>query len=52
MVVPAHVGIEHPNLLWIVVVGIAAFAAGLAVDLVRSSDADGRPDAGSDESAE
>lgn len=31
-----HLGLEHPNLLWIVAVGIVAFAGGLAVNLARS----------------
>lgn len=36
MVVPAHLGVEHPNLIWIVVVAIMAFGAGLGVNLYRS----------------
>lgn len=36
MVVPAHLGVGHPNLIWIVVVGIMAFGAGLGVNLYRS----------------
>lgn len=38
MVVPAHVGLEHPNMLWVVVVGIVAFAAGLWMNLSRGGD--------------
>jgi len=33
MVVPAHLGVEHPSLLWLVAVGILAFVAGLGVNL-------------------
>lgn len=33
---PLHLGLEHPNLLWIVAVGILAFAGGLAVNIARS----------------
>lgn len=36
MVLPAHLGLEHPSLLWIGVVGIAAFVAGLGVNIYRS----------------
>lgn len=36
MVVPAHLGLEHPSLAWLVVVGILAFVAGLGVNLYRS----------------
>ncbi len=36
MVVPAHLGFEHPNLLWLVLVGIGAFVIGLGVNLYRS----------------
>lgn len=36
MVSPLHVGIEHPNLLWIAASGILAFVAGLLVNLYRS----------------
>ncbi|NHN47966.1 hypothetical protein G9464_10200 [Halostella sp. JP-L12] len=39
MVIPAHIGIEHPNLVWLVAVGIATFAAGLGVNMYRSDDA-------------
>ena len=38
MVVPAHIGFEHPSLLWLVGVGILMFAAGLAVNLYRATD--------------
>lgn len=38
MVVPAHVGLEHPNLLWLVGLGILSFVAGLLVNLSRSAD--------------
>lgn len=52
MVVPAHVGFEHPNLLWIVVVGIAAFAVGLGVNLARSDADEGSADVPADEPGE
>lgn len=38
MVLPAHVGLEHPNLLWLVGLGIISFIAGLLVNLSRSGD--------------
>jgi len=37
MVVPAHLGLAHPNLVWLVVVGLLAFVAGLGVNLYRST---------------
>lgn len=37
MVLPLHLGVEHPNLLWLVGVGLLAFVAGLLVDLYRSA---------------
>jgi len=37
MVSPLHVGLEHPNLLWIAAAGLLAFVAGLAVNLYRST---------------
>ncbi len=52
MVVPAHLGFAHPNLLWIVGAGILAFAAGLGVNLYRSNSDSSPPDpAASDEEA-
>ena len=33
MVVPAHIGLEHPSLLWLVGIGLLAFVAGLWVNL-------------------
>jgi len=53
MALPLHVGLEHPNLTWIVVAGVAAFAGGLGVNLYRSlgddpavetADGDDRPE--------
>lgn len=38
MMVPAHTGLEHPNLLWLVVIGVFTFIAGLIVNLSRSTD--------------
>ena len=35
---PLHVGLEHPNLLWIVATGLLAFVVGLGVNLYRSLD--------------
>lgn len=40
MEVPAHLGIEHPNLIWLVVVGMLTFIAGLGVNLYRSTETD------------
>jgi hypothetical protein len=37
MVVPAHVGLEHPNLIWLIGIGIVMFAVGLWVNLSRST---------------
>lgn len=39
MVVPVHIGVEHPNVLWLVVVALLAFGAGLGVNLYRSRQA-------------
>jgi hypothetical protein len=36
MVVPLHLGLEHPSALWLVGVGLLAFLAGLGVNLYRS----------------
>lgn len=53
MAVPAHLGLEHPSLVWLVVVGIVTFVAGLGVNLYRSTDrTDADSDAGTDEYAE
>lgn len=35
-----HTGLEHPNLLWIVVPALAAFAAGLGLGLRSRLEAD------------
>ncbi|WP_167599410.1 hypothetical protein [Halorussus marinus] len=37
MISPLHVGVEHPNLLWVGAAGLVAFVAGLAVNLYRST---------------
>lgn len=37
MVIPLHLGLEHPNLAWLVVAGLLAFVAGLGVNLYRST---------------
>jgi hypothetical protein len=44
MVVPAHLGLAHPNLVWLVVVGLLAFVAGLGVNLYRSTTDSGPQD--------
>lgn len=36
MTLPVHLGLEHPNLVWLVVVAILAFVAGLGVNLYRT----------------
>lgn len=36
MTLPIHLGLEHPNLVWLVVVAILAFLAGLGVNLYRT----------------
>jgi hypothetical protein len=36
MVLPLHVGTEHPDLIWLLATGVLAFAAGLGVHLFRS----------------
>ena len=36
MVAPLHIGLEHPNVVWLVGVGLLAFLAGLLVNLYRS----------------
>ncbi|MGQ4556518.1 hypothetical protein [Halobellus sp. GM3] len=36
MIAPLHLGLEHPNALWLVGAGLLAFLAGLAVNLYRS----------------
>ena len=48
MALPLHVGLEHPNLTWIVVAGVAAFAAGLGVNLYRSLGDDTQTDPADD----
>ncbi|WP_202935043.1 hypothetical protein [Halorussus amylolyticus] len=37
MLLPLHVGIGHPSLVWIAASAILAFVAGLVVNLYRSS---------------
>lgn len=37
MVVPLHLGFEHPNLVWLGITALLAFVAGLVVNLYRSS---------------
>ena len=44
MALPLHVGLEHPNLTWLVIVGILTFAAGLGVNLYRSLGTDTQTD--------
>lgn len=36
--IPLHVGIEHPNLLWIAVPSLLSFAAGLGLGLFAGTD--------------
>ncbi|WP_170977279.1 hypothetical protein [Halorussus salinisoli] len=36
MLSPLHLGVEHPNLVWIAAVGLLAFVVGLGVNLCRS----------------
>jgi hypothetical protein len=31
MVAPLHLGLEHPNVLWLVAAALAAFATGLGI---------------------
>ena len=41
---PAHIGTEHPNLLWIAVAGLLSFGAGLGVALFnRGADTEQTP---------
>lgn len=44
MVVPLHLGFEHPNLVWIAITALLAFIAGMGVNLYRSSTTDHPPD--------
>ncbi|UPM44391.1 hypothetical protein [Halocatena salina] len=44
MVAVLHLGLEHPNLVWIALTGLLAFIAGLGVNLYRSSRTFGRSD--------
>lgn len=47
MAIPVHLGLEHPSLVMLVVVGILAFVAGLGVNLYRSRNGkDSNPTAG------
>jgi hypothetical protein len=49
MIVPAHIGLEHPNALWLLAVGVCAFVAGLGVNLyVDRADSQRDPAAGSE----
>ncbi|NHN42195.1 hypothetical protein G9C85_11235 [Halorubellus sp. JP-L1] len=43
MVTPLHLGLEHPSLLWIVLAGVVAFAAGLGVRMRRARRDDASP---------
>lgn len=36
MSLPIHLGIEHPNLVWLGIVAFLAFVAGLGVNLYRT----------------
>lgn len=48
MAIPVHLGLEHPSLVLLVVVGIITFVAGLGVNLYRSTrevDSDQDPNA-------
>lgn len=38
MAIPLHLGINHPNLIWIGITAILAFVAGMGVNLYRSTD--------------
>ena len=40
---PAHIGTEHPNLLWIAASSLLAFAAGLGVALFRDEESQTEP---------
>lgn len=37
MAIPLHLGIGHPNLVWIGITAILAFIAGMGVNLYRST---------------
>ena len=37
MTVPLHLGVGHPTVGWLVLVGLLAFAVGLVVNLSRST---------------
>jgi len=52
MLVPVHLGFEHPNLVWLVVVAIIAFAVGLGVNLYRSAETGTHHKPASDEEIE
>jgi hypothetical protein len=52
MVVPLHLGLGHPNMLWIASTALLTFVAGLSVNLYRSrtqNDADLTSDTFGDE---
>jgi len=36
MTLPAHLGFGHPSLVWVAVIAVLAFVAGLGVNLYRS----------------
>jgi hypothetical protein len=52
MLVPIHLGLEHPNLVWLVVVAVIAFAAGLGLSLYRSAETGTYHEPASDEEIE
>ena len=49
MTLPLHLGLEHPDLLWIAGTGLLAFLAGLVVNLYRSRRGDTPVDVASGE---
>lgn len=36
MAIPLHLGIDHPNLVWIGIAAVLSFIAGMGVNLYRS----------------
>lgn len=42
--IPLHIGIEHPNLLWIVVSSLLSFGAGLGLGLYADRGSDPKAD--------
>lgn len=49
MITPLHLGIHHPNLVWIGITALLAFIAGMGVNLYRSTDKQGSDSAIPDE---